>query len=112
MIIFATIKILRSIGNAHLEKRPKLINEFISRKTMDKIKVNGYKSFKEATLNLRPQTYNFGVQLSIGNTDTSNWCDAVKPAVQLTILNDAIFTPGVNLQECRGHQALVPAKFI
>ena len=62
-------------------------------------------------LNLRPQTYNFGVQLSIGSTAPHDWCDAVKPAVQLTILNDAIFTPGINLQECRGHQALVPAKF-
>jgi lipopolysaccharide transport system ATP-binding protein len=63
-------------------------------------------------LNLRPQTYNFGVQLSIGSTAPHDWCDAVKPAVQLTILNDAIFTPGINLQECRGHQALVPAKYI
>ena len=63
-------------------------------------------------LNLRPQTYNFGVQLSIGSTAPQDWCDAVKPAVQLTILNDAIFTPGVNLQEYRGHLALVPAKFI
>ena len=63
-------------------------------------------------LNLRPQTYNFTVQLSIGSTAPQDWCDAVKPAVQLTILNDAIFTPGINLQECRGHQALVPAKYV
>jgi hypothetical protein len=26
-------------------------------------------------------------------------------------LNDAVFTPGVTLKECRGYQALVPAKF-
>ena len=63
-------------------------------------------------LNLRPQTYNFGVQLSIGNTAPENFCDALNPAAQLTVLNDAVFTPGVNLKECRGHMALVPGQFI
>ncbi len=63
------------------------------------------------SLNLRPQTYNFGVQLSIGNTAPENFCDAMNPAARLTILNDAVFTPGVNLKECRGHMALVPGRF-
>ena len=64
------------------------------------------------SLNLRPQTYNFGVQLSIGNTAPENFCDVLSPAARLTILNDAIFTPGVNLQECRGHMAIVPARYV
>ena len=67
---------------------------------------------KIPALNLRPQTYNFGVQLSIGSTSPKDWCDAINPAAQLTILNDAIFTPGINLKECRGHQALVPAHYV
>ena len=64
------------------------------------------------SLNLRPQTYNFGVQLSIENTAPENFCDALNPATQLTILNDAIFTPGVNLKDWRGHMAIVPAKYL
>ena len=64
------------------------------------------------SINLRPQTYNFGLQLSIGTTSPIDWCDEIGPVAQLTILNDAIFTPGVNLKECRGHQALVPAMYI
>ena len=63
-------------------------------------------------LNLRPQTYNFGVQLSIGSTSPKDWCDEIGPISQLTILNDSIFTPGVNLKDCRGHQALVPARYL
>lgn len=63
------------------------------------------------SLNLRPQTYNVGAQISIGTTSPKDWCDKVEPISQLTIINDAIFTPGVNLQECRGHQALVPAYY-
>ena len=63
-------------------------------------------------LNMRPQTYNFGVQLSIYNTAPENFCDALNPASRLTVLNDAIFTPGVNLKECRGHMAIVPAKYV
>ena len=62
-------------------------------------------------LNLRPQVYNFGIQLSENTTSSDDFCDVVKPAAQLTILNDAVFTPGVNLKEYRGFQALVPAKF-
>ena len=76
------------------------------------IKKDGKIVLHISALNLRPQTYNFGVQLSIGDTATSNWCDAVTPATQLTILNDAIYTPGVNLKEWRGHMAMIPAKYI
>jgi len=63
-------------------------------------------------LNLRPQTYSIGLQFSIGTTAPKDFCDAVVPAAQLVIINDSLFTPGVNLQECRPHQALVPAKFV
>ena len=71
----------------------------------------GVISIEIPNLNLRPQTYNLGIQLSEGTTSPNDFCDAVKPAVQLTILNDAVYTPGVNLKECRGYQALVPANF-
>jgi len=64
------------------------------------------------SLNLRPQTYNVWLQLSIGSTDQKDFCDLIHPAAQLTVLNDAIYTPGTNLKECRGHQALIPAKFV
>lgn len=63
-------------------------------------------------LNVRPQTYNVWLQFSIGSTAPQDFCDMIHPAAQLTVLNDAIYTPGVNLKECRGHQALVPAKFV
>ena len=71
----------------------------------------GVISIEIPNLNLRPQTYNLGIQLSEGTTSEKDFCDAVRPAAQLTILNDAVYTPGVNLKECRGYQALVPAKF-
>jgi lipopolysaccharide transport system ATP-binding protein len=71
----------------------------------------GVISIEIPNLNLRPQTYNLGIQLSEGTTSPNDFCDAVKTAAQLTILNDAVYTPGVNLKECRGYQALVPAKF-
>ena len=64
------------------------------------------------SLNLRPQTYNVWLQMSIGSTDEKDFCDLVHPAAQLVVINDAIYTPGVNLAECRGHQALIPAKFV
>ena len=73
---------------------------------------DGYFSIEIPALNLRPQTYNVSLQLSIGSTAPEAFCDAINPAVQLTIINDAIFTPGANLIECRGYQALVPAKFV
>ncbi len=73
---------------------------------------NGKITLHIPSLNFRPQTYNFGVQLSIGGTAPENFCDVLNPAARLTILNDAVFTPGVNLQECRGHLALVPGKFV
>ena len=63
-------------------------------------------------LNLRPHTYNVSLQLSINTTSPDDMCDMIHPATQLTILNDAVFTPGVNLKDWRGHQALVPAKFV
>ena len=62
-------------------------------------------------LNLRPQTYALGLQISLGTTDECDFCDKINPAAQLTVLNDAIFTPGVNLKECRGHGILMPAYF-
>ena len=63
-------------------------------------------------LNLRPQTYNVTLQFSVGTTAPKDFCDALVPAAQLVIINDAVFTPGVNLKENRSHQALVPAKFV
>ena len=71
----------------------------------------GIISLEIPVLNLRPQTYNIWLQISVGTTHEKDFCDKVHPAAQLTVLNDAIYTPGVNLQECRGHQALIPAKF-
>ena len=72
---------------------------------------NGFITLEVPNLNLRPQTYNIGIQLSEGSTNPKDFCDVIRPAAQLTILNDAAFTPGINLKECRGYQALVPAKY-
>ncbi len=69
-------------------------------------------SLEIPSLNLRPQTYNVWLQLSIGSTASEDFCDVIHPAAQLTVINDAVYTPGANLKECRGHQALVPAKFV
>ena len=73
---------------------------------------DGEFSLEIPMLNVRPQTYNVWLQFSIGSTAPQDFCDMIHPAAQLTVLNDAIYTPGVNLKECRGHQALVPAKFV
>jgi len=62
-------------------------------------------------VHLRPATYNVWLQISERTTSESDFCDIIHPAAQLTVLNDAIFTPGVNLKECRGQQAIVPARF-
>lgn len=61
---------------------------------------------------LRPQTYNIWLQFSERETSPSCWCDMIHPASQITVYNDAVYTPGVNLKECRGHQVLLPAKYI
>lgn len=61
---------------------------------------------------LRPQTYNIWLQFSERETSLSCWCDMIHPASQITVYNDAVYTPGVNLKECRGHQVLLPAKYI
>ena len=60
---------------------------------------------------LRPQSYNLKLQISEGTTSERDFCDVVPNAAILTVLNDSVFTPGVNLKPCRGHQALVPAFF-
>lgn len=72
---------------------------------------DGMISLEIPTLNLRPQTYNLWIQISVGSTTEKDFCDKIHPAAQLTILNDAIYTPGINLKEYRGHQVLLPAKF-
>lgn len=72
---------------------------------------DGIISLEIPALNLRPQTYNLWLQISVGTTSENDFCDKVHPAAQLTVLNDAIYTPGVNLKECRGHQVLIPAQF-
>ena len=72
---------------------------------------DGVISLEIPSLNLRPQTYNLWLQISVGTTSENDFCDKVHPAAQLTVLNDAIYIPGVNLKECRGHQVLIPAQF-
>lgn len=72
---------------------------------------NGFITLEIPNLNLRPQTYHLNLQLSERTTSEKDFCDSVRCATQLTVLNDAVYTPGVNLKECRGYQALIPAKF-
>lgn len=72
---------------------------------------DGVISLRIPSLNLRPQTYHLGLQISLGTTEERDFCDKINPVAQLTVLNDAIFTPGVNLKECRGHGTLIPAQF-
>ena len=71
----------------------------------------GVISLEIPNLNLRPQTYNIWLQISVGTTAEQDFCDKIYPAARLVVLNDSVFTPGVNLKEWRGYQALIPAKF-
>lgn len=60
---------------------------------------------------LRPQTYSLRVQISEGSTNAKDFCDVIQGAALLNVVNDAVFTPGVNLHPGRGYQALVPAMY-
>ena len=72
---------------------------------------NGVIALEIPAVYLRPTTYNVWLQISEKDTNEKSFCDMLHPAAQLTVLNDSIFTPGVNLKTCRGHQVLIPAKF-
>ena len=62
-------------------------------------------------LYLRPQTYNLKLQISEGSTNPKDFCDAIYNAASITVVNDDVFKSGVNLKECRGYQAVMPAVF-
>ncbi|MCR5070006.1 MAG: ABC transporter ATP-binding protein [Prevotella sp.] len=62
-------------------------------------------------LYLRPQTYNLKLQISEGSTNPKDFCDAIYNAATITVVNDDVFTSGVNLKECRGYQAVMPAVY-
>ena len=73
---------------------------------------NGKFTIEIPSLNLRPQTYYIMLQLSEKDTGPDYWCDQIFPATQITVFSDAIFMPNANIKDYRGHQALIPAKFI
>lgn len=72
----------------------------------------GYLTLEIPALYLRPQTYNLGLQMSVGTTNVKDFCDQISNVYQLTVLNDDVFTKGMSLKEGRGHSAILPASFI
>ncbi|MBO4581945.1 MAG: ABC transporter ATP-binding protein [Bacteroidales bacterium] len=72
----------------------------------------GHFSIAIPSLNLRPHTYYLSLQFSLGSTEEKNFCDKILGAAQITVLNDDIFTKGMNLKTGRTRQVLLPARFI
>ncbi|MBQ7623592.1 MAG: ABC transporter ATP-binding protein [Bacteroidales bacterium] len=62
-------------------------------------------------LNMRPNTYNLGFQISLGTTGMNDWCDAIGGAAKVSVINNSFFEKGVNLKEDRGYIPLIDAKF-
>lgn len=71
----------------------------------------GHFSIVIPSLNLRPHTYFLSLQFSLGSTEEKNFCDKIMGAAQITVLNDDMFTKGMNLKVGRIRQALLPARF-
>ena len=63
------------------------------------------------SLTLRPNVYSFNYQISLKTTAPKDFCDVMKGAIQVNVLNDDFFFKGVNLAPNRGHMAIIPASF-
>ena len=72
----------------------------------------GYLTIEIPALYLRPQTYSIRLQLSVGTTNVSDFCDQISNAATLTVLNDDVFVKGMSLKEGRGHSVILPANFV
>ena len=62
-------------------------------------------------LDLRPNTYDFYVQISLGTILQSDFCDALHGAASLTILSNAYFDKARLLRPNRGHMAVLDARY-
>ncbi len=63
-------------------------------------------------LNLRPNLYYLYFQISLNDTTRENFCDTMHNAVQINIIPDSFYPDGPVLSSIRGHQSLLPAKFV
>lgn len=62
-------------------------------------------------LDLRPNTYDFYVQISLGTTRQRDFCDALHGAASLTILSNGFFDKDRLLRPNRGHMAVLDARY-
>ncbi len=73
---------------------------------------SGKFSLEIPALNLRPQNYYLSLQLSIGTTEEKHFCDKIIGAARLSVLNNDLFSRGINLKLGRDRQALLYARFV
>jgi lipopolysaccharide transport system ATP-binding protein len=62
-------------------------------------------------LDLRPNLYGFYVQISLGTTRKSDFCDALHGAAFITILSNNFFDDNKLLRANRGHMAVLDARY-
>ena len=62
-------------------------------------------------LYLRPNTYGFYVQISLGTTRQSDFCDALHGAASLTVLSNNFYDENKLLRANRGHMAVLDARY-
>ena len=62
-------------------------------------------------LDLRPNTYGLYVQISLGTTRQSDFCDALHGAAAITILSNGFFDKNILLRANRGHMAVMEARY-
>ena len=72
---------------------------------------NGVFAIVIPSLTLRPNTYNFGYQISLNTTSPNDFCDVMNGAIQINVFNDDFFSEGMNLKPNRGHKSIIPASF-
>ena len=72
---------------------------------------NGIITLTIPHLNLRPNIYSLGFQISLDNTDRANFCDLMSHAFQIPIISDYFYEKGYSLKPSRGYRSLLNARF-
>ena len=62
-------------------------------------------------LNLRPNVYYLYVQISLGSTRRSDFCDAMHSAASITVISNLFFEKDKLLRANRGHMAVLDARY-
>lgn len=73
---------------------------------------DGIFSLEIPNLNLRPNVYYLGFQISLHDTDRNSFCDTMHSAAQIHVIPEAFYKNGPVLSNIRGHQSLIPATFL